>query len=84
MVYASSKNYPHKVEVYFTASIKSDIIPKDWSDKDGSVQYFRFFSFKELKRMDAVAPNFLKEGKWLKTNVESVYERSAVSCPFPK
>ena len=77
-----SKNHLHKVEIYFTTEIKSDVIPKDWSDKDGNVQYVKFFSFKELSFMHNVAPSFLKEGKWLTTNVENVYEGSEVNCFF--
>ncbi|TSJ81094.1 MAG: NUDIX domain-containing protein [Candidatus Cardinium sp.] len=73
-----TKNHLHKVEIYFTTEITSDCIPKNWSDQDGNVQYVKFFSLEELSRMHNVAPSFLKEGKWLKTNVENIYEGNSV------
>ncbi len=74
------KNELHKVEIYFTTQIKSNRIPKDWSDEGGNVQYVKFFSLEELKHMDNVAPGFLKEGKWLKTNIENIYKGVAVQA----
>lgn len=68
------KDSIHKVEVYFTTKIKSDVIPKNWEDKDGPVKVVKFFSQEELKNMDNIAPSFLKNGMWLKDYTEKVYE----------
>ncbi|XAV88984.1 MAG: NUDIX hydrolase [Candidatus Symbiodolus clandestinus] len=68
------KNNIHKVEVYFTTKIKSDVIPKNWKDADGPVKFVRFFSYEELKNMNNVAPGFLKNAMWLKDKPGKVYE----------
>ncbi|BBB57705.1 NUDIX hydrolase (plasmid) [Candidatus Megaera polyxenophila] len=68
------KDNIHKVEVYFTTKIKSDVIPKNWKDQDGPIKFIRFFSHEELKHMKNVAPSFLKDGVWLKDKPKKIYE----------
>ncbi|MCT4697469.1 NUDIX domain-containing protein [Candidatus Cardinium sp. TP] len=54
----------HKIEVYFTAEIVVDELPKHWLDQDGLVQTAQFFDIETLKDIHVV-PAFLKRGKWL-------------------
>ncbi len=64
----------HKVEVYFSTQIKSNVIPENWQDKDGPVKFVKFFSQQDLKNMNNIAPAFLKDAAWLKDNIEKIYE----------
>ena len=68
------KDSLHKVEIYFTTTIKSSAIPKKWLDQDGPVKFSKFFSLEELGHMKNIAPGFLKEGRWLKHSVAKIYE----------
>ena len=64
----------HKVEVYFTAHMCVDELPKDWSDQDGLVKTAQFFDFELLKEIHVV-PEFLKTGKWLNFGLD-IYQGS--------
>jgi len=64
----------HKVEVYFSAEICVDQIPKHWLDQDGLVKTSQFFDVEALKDIHVV-PAFLKTGKWLNFGLD-VYQGS--------
>ncbi|TSJ80184.1 MAG: NUDIX hydrolase (plasmid) [Candidatus Cardinium sp.] len=64
----------HKIEVYFTAAIIVDELPKNWLDQDGLVKTYQFFDVQALKDIHVV-PAFLKTGKWLNIDID-VYQGS--------
>ena len=64
----------HKIEVYFTAEIVVDELPKNWLDQDGLVKTYQFFDVQDLKDIHVV-PAFLKTGKWLNIDID-VYQGS--------
>ncbi|WP_342265056.1 NUDIX hydrolase [Cardinium endosymbiont of Philonthus spinipes] len=64
----------HKIEVYFSAEIDVNELPKNWSDKDGPVTTSQFFDVEALKDIHVV-PAFLKTGKWSNFDLD-VYQGS--------
>ncbi len=72
------KDKLHKVEVYFTVKESNFDLPKNWSDKGGPVRFFKFFSLEELKNNNFVAPEFLKDGKWIEDVSINLYKGAAV------
>lgn len=71
----------HKVECIFRAKIKSDSGTSEWIDLgiDKSVTMKEWFGLDEIKNMDNVKPDFLKDGGWLlevKGKIYMGYEES--------
>ncbi len=60
----------HKVESVFYATISKQPQKSDWEDlgHDKSVTMKKWFSLDEIKTMDNVQPQLLKDGKWLNSS----------------
>ncbi|WP_419241675.1 NUDIX domain-containing protein [Cardinium endosymbiont of Nabis limbatus] len=56
----------HKIEVYFTAEIVVDELPKDWLDQDGPVKTYQFFDIEALARHPCCT-SFFKNRKMVKS-----------------
>ena len=65
----------HKVECVFQATIAVHPESHEWEDlgHDKSVTMKQWFSFDEIKTMDNVQPQLLRDGKWLNKQNNKVY-----------